>query len=87
MSCNAKAAIAVQKTRCFSMWQGTISGRGEIDHDAALVSFPTKSASDADLSRASFKYHFDLDDWRMLKFFFYLSDVDEGCRSTCLCLR
>ncbi len=39
-------------------------------------SFPTKTASEADLSRASFKFHFDLDDWRMLKFFFYLSDVD-----------
>jgi hypothetical protein len=39
-------------------------------------SFPAKSASEADLSRASFKFHFDLDDWRMLKFFFYLSDVD-----------
>jgi hypothetical protein len=41
-------------------------------------SFPTKSASEADISLASFKYHFDLDDWRMLKFFFYLSDVDEN---------
>ena len=39
-------------------------------------SFPTRNVSDNDLSRASFKYHFDLDDWRMLKFFFYLSDVD-----------
>jgi hypothetical protein len=38
--------------------------------------FPTRDASDKDLSRASFKYHFDLDDWRMLKFFFYLTDVD-----------
>lgn len=24
------------------------------------------------------KFHFDLDDWRMLKFFFNLVDVDEG---------
>lgn len=41
-------------------------------------SFPTK-ASEADRSLASLdKYHFDLDDWRMLKFFFYLVDVDQG---------
>lgn len=39
-------------------------------------SFPTSDAPERELSRASFKYHFDLDDWRMLKFFFYLSDVD-----------
>ncbi|KQV32720.1 hypothetical protein ASC97_02975 [Rhizobium sp. Root1203] len=41
-------------------------------------SFPTR-ASEADRSLASLdKYHFDLDDWRMLKFFFYLVDVDSG---------
>ncbi|RDJ01983.1 hypothetical protein [Rhizobium grahamii] len=40
-------------------------------------SFPTSSPSETELSRASFKFHFDLDDWRMLKFFFYLTDVDE----------
>ena len=42
-------------------------------------SFPTRSATDADMRPASQdKYHFDLDDWRMLKFFFYLTSVDEG---------
>lgn len=40
-------------------------------------SFPTSSASDAEKNLASLgKYHFDLDDWRMLKFFFYLNPVD-----------
>jgi hypothetical protein len=40
-------------------------------------SFPTK-ASEADRSLASLdKFHFDLDDWRMIKFFFNLVDVDE----------
>lgn len=38
-------------------------------------SFPTPGASETDLNRLSFKYHFDLDDWRMLKFFFYINDV------------
>lgn len=40
-------------------------------------SFPTPNASEKDKSMASLdKYHFDLDDWRMLKFFFYLNAVD-----------
>ncbi|MBP1852557.1 hypothetical protein [Rhizobium halophytocola] len=41
-------------------------------------SFPTAAASEKDMSQASFKYHFDLDDWRMLKFFFYILPADEG---------
>ena len=42
-------------------------------------SFPTRSASERDKSLASLdKFHFDLDDWRMLKFFFYLVPVDDG---------
>jgi hypothetical protein len=40
-------------------------------------SFPASKASDSDLSLASQeKLHFDLDDWRALKFFFYLTPVD-----------
>jgi hypothetical protein len=39
-------------------------------------SFPAKNAADTDLSLASQeKLHFDLDDWRALKFFFYLTPV------------
>ena len=39
-------------------------------------SFPAPCASDADLNLASQeKLHFDLDDWRALKFFFYLTPV------------
>ncbi len=42
-------------------------------------SFPTSASTEADRSLASLdKFHFDLDDWRMLKFFFNLVDVDEG---------
>lgn len=41
-------------------------------------SFRSGSASPADLSLASQDaFHFDLDDWRQLKFFFYLTDVDK----------
>jgi hypothetical protein len=40
-------------------------------------SFPSRDASPADLNLASQDgFHFDLDDWRQLKFFFYLTDVD-----------
>ena len=40
-------------------------------------SFPARHAGDADLGLASQeKLHFDLDDWRALKFFFYLTPVD-----------
>lgn len=42
-------------------------------------SFPATGASEAELSLASQeKLHFDLDDWRALKFFFYLTPVGEG---------
>jgi hypothetical protein len=41
-------------------------------------SFPTTPLEE-DLHRASQdRFHFDLDDWQTLKFFFYLTPVDEG---------
>lgn len=40
-------------------------------------SFPAE-VSNLERSKASQLYHFDLDDFRFLKFFFYLTDVDEG---------
>jgi hypothetical protein len=56
---------------------------GYLGHKARVIStrlwwsFPTSDASDADLNLASQeKLHFDLDDWRALKFFFYLTPVD-----------
>lgn len=38
-------------------------------------SFHSGNATDADTSYAAQSYHFDLDDWNQVKFFFYLSDV------------
>jgi hypothetical protein len=39
-------------------------------------SFPTQGVSEEDLSHASQgKMHFDLDDWRTVKFFFYITSV------------
>jgi hypothetical protein len=40
-------------------------------------SFPASGYGEADLKRASQdRFHFDLNDWRSLKFFFYLTEVD-----------
>lgn len=72
-----EAAVAVQRDPLLlNVARQYLGGEAKLITTRIWWSFPTKSASEADLSRASFKYHFDLDDWRMLKFFFYLSDVD-----------
>ncbi len=58
---------------------------GYLGHKSRVIStrlwwsFPASHASDADLRLASQeKLHFDLDDWRALKFFFYVTRVDHG---------
>ncbi|MBB4169973.1 hypothetical protein [Rhizobium sp. BK538] len=72
-----EAAVAVQQDPLLiDIARHYLGGEANLITTRTWWSFPTKSASEADLSRASFKFHFDLDDWRMLKFFFYLSDVD-----------
>ncbi|MBP1843588.1 hypothetical protein J2046_001844 [Rhizobium petrolearium] len=72
-----EAAVAVQQDPLLiDVARHYLGGEAKLITTRIWWSFPTKAATDADLSRASFKYHFDLDDWRMLKFFFYLSDVD-----------
>lgn len=77
MQCDA--ALAIQRDPLLiDIARHYLGGEAKLITMRTWWSFPTTSASEADLSRASFKYHFDLDDWRMLKFFFYLSDVDEN---------
>lgn len=74
---DCEAAIAVQKDPMLNaIAQHYLGGQANIITTRIWWSFPTRSASDSDLNKASFKFHFDLDDWRMLKFFFYLNDVD-----------
>jgi len=71
------AAVAVQKDPLLlAIAQHYLGGQAKPITIRTWWSFPTRNVFNKDLSRASFKYHFDLDDWRMLKFFFYLSDVD-----------
>jgi len=58
-----------------------LGGQAKLITTRVWWSFPTKSVCDVDKNLASLdKYHFDLDDWRMLKFFFYLmpADADAG---------
>lgn len=53
-------------------------GRGAKNIRARLWwNFPATRYDDADLhATAQDKFHFDLNDWRTVKFFFYLTDVD-----------
>ncbi|WP_425645317.1 hypothetical protein [Agrobacterium leguminum] len=77
MQCDATLAVQSDPL-LIDIARHYLGGEAKLITTRTWWSFPTKSASEADLSRASFKYHFDLDDWRMLKFFFYLSDVDSN---------
>jgi hypothetical protein len=75
------AALAVQRDPLIlDIARGYLGGEARLITTRLWWSFPTKAATDTDMRLASQdKYHFDLDDWRMLKFFFYLTPVDEDC--------
>ena len=56
-----------------------LGGQARLSSTRIWWTFPTKRASEAEKRLASQdEYHFDLLDWRMLKFFFHLKPVDEG---------
>jgi hypothetical protein len=56
-----------------------LGGQARLSSTRIWWTFPTKRASEAQKRLASQdEYHFDLLDWRMLKFFFHLKPVDEG---------
>ncbi|MDE1996532.1 MAG: hypothetical protein KGI75_28795 [Rhizobiaceae bacterium] len=78
-SLDCPAVLAVQRDPLLAEVAGHyLGGQARVITTRIWWSFPTR-ASEADRSLASLdKYHFDLDDWRMLKFFFNLVDVDEG---------
>ncbi len=77
---DCKAALAIQQDPLLlDIAQHYLGGQAKMITTRVWWSFPTGNASDADKHLASIgKYHFDLDDWRMLKFFFYLVPVDMG---------
>ena len=74
------AALAIQRDPLLlDVAAHYLGGQAKLITTRVWWSFPTGAASDADKNLASLgKYHFDLDDWRMLKFFFYLKPVDAG---------
>ncbi len=76
-----EAAMSVQRDPLlFDIAQHYLGGEAQLITTRLWWSFPTRAATDSDMRLASLdKYHFDLDDWRMLKFFFYLLPVDDGC--------
>jgi len=78
-SLDCDAVMAVQRDPLLiDIARHYLGGQAKVITTRIWWSFPTQ-ASEADRSLASLdKYHFDLDDWRMLKFFFNLVDVDEG---------
>jgi hypothetical protein len=73
-----EAAVAVQRDPLpLEIARSYLGGQARLVTTRLWWSFPTKGATEADLRLASQdKFHFDLDDWRMLKFFFYLTPVD-----------
>ncbi|NTF89134.1 hypothetical protein G6L46_18525 [Agrobacterium rhizogenes] len=78
-SLDCDAVLAVQRDPLLTnVAKHYLGGQAKVITTRVWWSFPTQ-ASEADRSMASLdKFHFDLDDWRMLKFFFNLVDVDEG---------
>ena len=78
-SLDCPAVMAVQRDPLLiDVARQYLGGQAKVITTRIWWSFPTQ-ASEADRSLASLdKYHFDLDDWRMLKFLFNLVDVDEG---------
>ncbi|TGQ68533.1 hypothetical protein EN829_016160 [Mesorhizobium sp. M00.F.Ca.ET.186.01.1.1] len=79
-SLDCQAVLAIQRDPLLlDIAAHYLGGQAKLITTRVWWSFPTGEASDADKNLASLgKYHFDLDDWRMLKFFFYLVPVDAG---------
>ncbi|MER9215429.1 hypothetical protein NKI54_25745 [Mesorhizobium sp. M0663] len=75
---DCSAAVAVQRDPLLlDIAAHYLGSQAKLITTRVWWSFPTGGVSDADKNMASLgKYHFDLDDWRMLKFFFYLVPVD-----------
>lgn len=76
---DCEALVSVQRDPLLQdVASGYLGAQARLIRTRLWWSFPTRTASESDKSLASLdKFHFDLDDWRMLKFFFYLTPVDE----------
>jgi hypothetical protein len=69
----------VRRDPCLAYIAGQYLGAKAIAISSRLWwSFPSKTYDEAVLKRASQeRFHFDMNDWGSVKFFFYLTDVDE----------
>ncbi|BCH31285.1 hypothetical protein MesoLjLc_32150 [Mesorhizobium sp. L-8-10] len=76
MECAAVRAVQ-QDPLLLGIAQRYLGGQATLATTRIWWTFPTKNVTVADLHLTSLNLHFDLDDWRMLKFFFYISDVGE----------
>ena len=78
MDCEAARRVQ-QDPILFQIAQNYLGGDARITATRLWWSFPAKNVQDADLHLASQgRFHFDLDDWRMVKFFFYIGAVDNA---------
>ena len=75
---DCEAARRVQHDpRLLKIAQNYLGGEARVTATRLWWSFPSKKAKDDDLHLASQnRLHFDLDDWRMIKYFFYIEAVD-----------
>ena len=77
---NCDAAMRVQPDPLLKhVAQSYLGDRAHITATRLWWSFPARRTTEADLHLASQeRFHFDLDDWKLIKFFFYIQPVDES---------
>jgi hypothetical protein len=76
---DCEAACRVQQDPLLlQVAQNYLGGEARVTATRLWWSFPSEKARDYDLHLASQnRFHFDLDDWRMVKYFFYIEAVDQ----------
>jgi hypothetical protein len=76
---DCEAACRVQQDPLLlQVAQNYLGGEARVTATRLWWSFPSEKATDYDLHLASQnRFHFDLDDWRMVKYFFYIEAVDQ----------
>jgi hypothetical protein len=78
LDCEAARRVQ-QDPHLLQIAQNYLGGEARVTATRLWWSFPSERASDYDLHLASQnRFHFDLDDWRMIKYFFYVEAVDQN---------
>jgi hypothetical protein len=77
LDCEAARRVQ-QDPLLLQIGQNYLGGEARVTGTRLWWSFPSERANDYDLHLASQnRFHFDLDDWRMIKYFFYVEAVDQ----------